>query len=165
MSVTGEKLPPARTLLGVLDAAARDTVRQGRDLVAPIVATETPRDTGKLAAAMRPRVARTAAGYSVTVRAPRGKPHDQSATMAQVARWVNRGTGMYRVGGGPKRPIRARNPLRRMTLPGGKRVFKVNGQRPNPFIGRIEQRATPRMQRLFTDGARDAARRIERTVG
>lgn len=166
MSVKSEKLPPARTLLGVLDAQARASVQHARRDVARIVATETPRKSGQTAAGLRPRTSKTKTGAALTVRPPRGRAHGSGASLADVVRWVNRGTGLHRSGPGPKARIRAKRriPPKRMILPGGRAVWSVAGQRPNPFMARIRQRGTPVVQRAFTAGAARAARTVERVI-
>ena len=162
MSVKANKPPTERTLLGVLDVQARRAVDGARQDVAMVVTAHTPRRSGRMAQALAPRVARTATGQALTVRAPRGARHGSGATIAQVVRWVTSGTGLHRQGGGPKRRIRSRRgPL---GLPGGRKVWTVAGQKPNPFMGRIHTLATPRVQRAFEQGARHAARAVERQV-
>lgn len=159
------KMPSEATLLSVIDTGARKTMATARDAIAPIVSREVPKASGKTAAALRPRIARTSTGAALTVGAPRGKRHDGSATIADVVRWVQRGTGLYRTTPGPKRRIRSKRfPRRRLILPGGRKVWSVKGQHPNPFMQRIEQLGTPRVQKVCEEGARDAARAVERTV-
>lgn len=158
MSVKAKPMPAERTILGVLDREARASVKAAQSEIAPIVAREVPRRSGKTAAALRPRVMRTASGASLSVGA--GRARHGAVTVAQVVRWVNRGTGLHRTTGlsvqGARR-IRSKRPLGRMTLPGGKKVWSVKGQRPQPFMVRIHQIAGPRVQRRFAEGARDAA--------
>lgn len=166
MSVRGDRLPPERTLLGIIDRQARRAVGEAQQALAPIVTAQTPRKSGAVAGALRPRVSRTATGAAVTVAPPRGRLHGGSyATVADVMRWVQRGTGIRRQGPGGKRRIRSsRIPPRRLALPGGKKVWSVAGQRANPFMGRIQTLGTPRVQAALEQGARDAARAIEREV-
>jgi hypothetical protein len=169
VSIRADKLPPAQTLLGVIDVGARKAVALAQEEVAPVVAREVPRKSGKTAAALRPRVSRTATGAALSVRAPRGKLHGH-VTIAEVVRWVNRGTGLYRTAGlyvQPARLIRSsRRPLPgRMTLPGGAKRWTVKGQHPNPFMARILSLGTPRVQSAAERGAKDAARAVERLVG
>lgn len=169
MSVKANKLPPARTLLGVLDAKARESVTDAKRAIAPIVNAETPRRRGETARALQPRVSRTKTGTALRVAAPRGKRHSGSgATINQIVRWATRGTGLRRQGPGPKAPIRPKGAMARMR---GKRLNvygryyrSVKGQKPNPFIQRIQQRGTPIIERIFQRGAREAARAVERTV-
>lgn len=168
MSVTGPRLPSPTRIVSAIDEAAQRTVKRGQDAVVPIVASETPRGrTGKVAATLRPRVSKTGTGFALNVRASRGAAHDRWSTVAQVVRWLNQGTGIYRQGGGDKKPIRPNRrwrPNAAMVLPGGKRVRKVRGQKPQPFMDRIHRRGTPVVERIFRDGARDAAKAIERNV-
>lgn len=167
MSITGDKLPAAATLLGVIDTQARKTVAAARDEIAPLVARETPRKSGATAAALRPRVSRTATGAALSVGASRGAMHGK-VRVAQVVRWVTRGTGVHRTSpGGSKRRIRSnRRPVpRRLILPGGRKVWSVAGQKANPFIGRIQTLGTLRVTRVFQHGAQEAARAVERSVG
>jgi hypothetical protein len=171
MTVVSETLPSERTLLGALEAEARRAVTRAQQELAPIVVRETPRWSGTTASALRPKVRRTATGAALVIQAPRGARHPSGATVAQVMRWVTSGTGLYREGPGPKAPIRAKrgvrgNLLRRraMILPGGKRVMSVRGQRPNPFIDRIRHIGDLRVTRTFEDGARQAARAVERVL-
>jgi hypothetical protein len=153
-------------MLGVIDAQARLAVKGAQQDIAPIVAREVPRKSGKTAAALRPRVSRTATGAALIVAAPRAKVHDGQATIADVVRWVNRGTGLYRDTPGPKKSIRSsRRPPRRMTLPGGMKRWTVKGQRPNEFMARIRALGTPRFEAACQTGAQDAARSAERVIG
>lgn len=169
MSVKAEKIPPARTLLGVLDAQARETVNVAKRVVTPIVIAQTPRHSGATAKALQPRVSRTKSGAALNVRAPRGRRHPTGATVAQVVRWVNRGTGLLREGPGVKARIRPKGAMARLR---GKRLNvygryyrSVKGQKPNEFMDRIKQQATPRVEREFERGAQRAARAVERQVG
>lgn len=149
-------------MLGAIDTEARKTMAAAAADLAPIVAREAPRGrTGKVASAMRPRVSRTATGQSLVIAPPR-RPHSGKATIAQVVRWVTRGTGLYRTGPGVKSRIRASNPWQRLVLPGGKKVWSVRGQHPNAFVDRIRSIGTPRVERVLQEGAEDAARAVER---
>lgn len=167
MSVKADKMPAARTLLAAIDTTARQTVQKAGREVAPIVARETPHKSGQTAIALRPRVRRTPTGAALVVAPARGRRHANSkATIAQVVRWVQSGTGVKRVGGGAKARIRSnRRPPRRLILPGGKKVWTVAGQDPNPFMGRIQAAGTLRVARVYRDGAADAARAVERVIG
>jgi hypothetical protein len=157
-------LPPPNSLLGALDLGAQATMKAAQAEIAPIVSAETPHKTGEMAAALRPRLGRTSTGRSLTVGAPRGRKHGR-VTLAEVVKWVNDGTGLYRVGGGAKHRIRAKNPLRRMTLPGGAKRWSVKGQHPNAFMARIEIAGTSRVEAVMEQGAVDAARAAERVFG
>lgn len=161
MSVTGTKPPSERSLVAVVDREQKRTVREAQQAVAPVVATETPRRSGKTAAALAPRVSQTTTGGAVSVRAARGRQHSQGVTVAQVVRWVNRGTGLYRTTG-PKRKIRSSRRFGRMTLPGGRKVFSVKGQHPNAFMDRIYRRADPQVTRVFEHGATRVAGELQR---
>lgn len=111
MTVVAEKLPTEHTLLTVVDKVAARTAREARDAAAPVVARETPRKSGATAQALRPKATRTGTGHAVSIAVPRGRKHPRSsygATINEVVRWVNRGTGELRVGPGRKRPIRGR---------------------------------------------------------
>lgn len=164
MSIQGKQLPSERTLLGVIDTQARTTAQKAAREIAPIVSRETPHKSGATAAALRPRVSRTSTGAAITVAPPRARRHPGSkATVAQLIRWVTRGTGALREGAGPKGRIRSsRRPPRRLVLPGGARRWSVKGQKPNPFTGRIQAAGTLRVERAFAEGARAAARAAER---
>lgn len=168
MSVTAKNLPSAVRLVGVIDREAQAAMKRAQQHVAPIVASETPRGrTGRLAAAMRPRVSRTTTGARMIVQAPRGRRGASQATVAQVARWVTRGTGLYRTTGTdvqPARRIRSTRRLGRMTLPGGRKVWSVKGQRPNPFLNRVLQRSAPQVEQILQRAAADAARAAEREI-
>lgn len=163
--ISGDRIPAEQTLLGVIDAQARKTVADARGDIATIVTGEVPRRSGRTAAALRPRISRTATGSAITVRAPRGTIHSGKATIAQVVRWVNRGTGVHRTGGGRAPvPIRATTPNGRLKV-FGREYWSVQGQRPNPFMDRIKRTADPRVERAFTRAAVDAARAAERRIG
>lgn len=166
MSVEFGQIPPVGTLLGIVDSGARASMSRARDDIAVIVASETPSASGEVAKALKPRLSKTATGAGMTVGASRARQHGQGpATIADVVRWVNRGTGKYRQGPGPKSRIRAKNPLRRMVLPGGRKVWSVAGQHANPFIARIRAAGTPIIQREAEEGARQTARAVERAIG
>jgi hypothetical protein len=162
-----ELSPPPRpeTVLTVIDLGARGSMKTAQEALRTIVASETPRVSGEVAAALRPRLSKTATGTALTVGAPRGKKHGHgTATIADVMRWLNRGTGIYREGPGPKRKIRAKNPLKRMTLPGGAKRRSVKGQEPNPFMHRIREQGTLRVQEAAQEGAAQVARDLERAI-
>lgn len=167
MSVQGGKLPQPETLLSAIDLEARATVKRAQEEIAPIVASETPKGrTGRVARAMRPRVSRTATGAALLIAPPKKEAHDQWATIAQVVRWVTRGTGLEREGPGSKNWVHAKrwNYGERMTLPGGKKRWRVKGQKANPFVARIYSRADPIVKRTFTEGATTAARAVETVI-
>jgi hypothetical protein len=165
VSVTSSgRLPPPDTLLRIYDEEARRTMTAAQREVEPIVARETPHRSGILAAGLRPRVTRTSTGSALLIAAPRGKPHDVHATLAEVLRYVSHGTGQRREGAGPKKKIRAKRAGRRMILPGGHARWSVRGQWPNHFMDRIRLVGTPRVEAAAEDGANVAARTLERTV-
>lgn len=165
MTVTGKPLPPTLTFLSAVDEHARSTMKDAERDIAPLVAGLVPRGrTGKVAGALRPRTTRTARGAQISVGAPRGKAHNNYATIAEVVRWVNRGTGIHRAGPGGKRRVRSSIPGRKMILPGGAQRTTVAGQRPNPFMRRISDAVTPRFERAAADGARRLGRVIERAL-
>ena len=164
MSVHVDKPPPnPATILSTLDSQARETMKVAQADVATVVSSETPHSSGETAAALRPRITRTSTGVALLVGPPRGKRHGK-VTVAQVVRWVSRGTGIYREGPGPKHRIRAKNPLRRMKVGRGVERYSVKGQRPDHFMDRIELRGTPRVEAAAQRGAENAARALERVV-
>lgn len=158
--ITGH-MPRPGQIIGVLDAHARIALNEAKAITMPLVKEEAPGDLG---AAMTGSVRRTTTGYRATVSAPRKKRYrNGKATVAQVARWVNKGTGIYRTGGGPKKPITGRHgKAGLMTLPGGKRVRSVRGQHPNPFIARAQTRALAPVTAALQAGARSAADALRR---
>lgn len=165
MTVTGKPMPPAQTILTAIDEHAQATMKAAERELGPVVAGLVPRGrTRKLADGLRPKTTRTARGTQISVQAPRGKAHDRYATIADVVRWVNRGTGIHRAGPGAKRRVRSRVPGRKMTLPGGAQRTTVAGQRPNPFMARIVDVATPRIERATAAGARGLDRVIDRAL-
>jgi hypothetical protein len=152
---------PAR-VLGVIDEHARMALREAtQQVVLPAARDEAP---GGLGRAMTASVRRTPEGYRAVVQAsPRRAYKGSGATGAQVVRWVTRGTGVYRRGPGPKRPITSkRGVLGTMTLPGGLRVRSVRGQRPNPFVARAEDRTRARVNQVMHESARRAAAALGR---
>lgn len=168
MTVKADKLPGELALVRVIDEEAQAAIKRAQAHVAPIVSAETPRGrTGSLARAMKPKVAKTSTGARLTIQAPRGKRNGGQATIADIARWVTRGTGLYRTTGLENqraRRIRSSRPLGRMTLPGGRKVWSVKGQRPNPFLDRVQQRAGRRVEEILEQGADQAARAVERKL-
>lgn len=153
-------MPKPGQILAVLDRSAKAACTDAKAIVAPIIAAEAP---GGLERALTTRVAKTPTGYKTTVQTPRGKSYKGGATGAQVVRWVTRGTGIYRKGAGPKRPITGkRGAFGVMVLPGGKRVRSVKGQRPNAFLARAEDRARRPVERAMHDGAKQAADALRR---
>ncbi len=161
MGVRAPKLPQGRTLLGIIDAEQRAGLQRAVDLTAAQVRTHAP---GGLGAAYEGRVTRTPTGHRGVVQPRRNARRGQS-TAAEIARWVNRGTGVHRVGPGPKRPIRSKRIFGTMTLPGGKKVRSVQGQRPNPFVANASARALPRVERELEQAGRQAAVRLAREIG
>ncbi len=162
MTVIEVNRPPLpATILSVAEREARKAMSEFRLALVPIVLTQTPKRTSVMARGLRPRMSRTATGVALTVGASRGAKHDSKATIAQVVRYVSYGTGIYRIGGGPKRLITARNPLKRMVLPGGMRRWTVRGQHPNPFMTRIRTSAEPKAQQAMRRGGHNAAKALE----
>jgi len=161
------QLPPESTLLGVIDTGARNAMKMAQQAVSPVVTREVPRRSGRTAAALSPRVYRTSTGAALLVAPPRGKMSGK-VRISQVVRWVNRGTGLYRTTGldvQPARRIRSKRiPPRRLILPGGRKVWSVKGQHPNPFMARIMELGTPRVQKACEDGAVETARTVEEAV-
>lgn len=159
--LTGSMPSPA-TILGILDEEAQRALKEAKTITVTAVDAEAP---GHLGAAMTASTRKTPTGYRTTVSAPRGKKYHPpgEATVAQVVRWVNRGTGLLREGPGSKKRITSkRGVLKPMILPGGKRRRSVKGQKPNPFLPRAETRAEPEVRRAIEAGARKAADRLRR---
>lgn len=169
MTVIAERMPTERTLLTVVDEEARSTVKKAQSAMAPVVTAETPRASGATAGALAPRVGRSGTGHSLTIAAPRGRVHPRSstgATIAQVIRWVTRGTGLERVGPGAKSRIRGqRVGFRREPLSVyGRAYSSVRGQKANPFMSRISAAGSLRVEPLLIAGAQEAARALERVI-
>jgi hypothetical protein len=155
------RMPPPGRIMGVLDVHAKIALGEAKNIVLPLARQEAP---GGLGDALQGTVRRTPTGHRAVVQPPRGRRYKGGdATVAQVARWVTRGTGLYRIGPGPKRRITGkRGVLRPMVLPGGQRVRSVKGQRPNPFIARAELRALAPVQHALRVGAERAATALRR---
>lgn len=151
-------MPKPGQIMGVLDKHAKLAATDAKNVVMPLIKAEAP---GGLGDAFTARVAKTPTGYKTTVQTPRAKPYKGGATGSNVVRWVTRGTGIYRKGGGRKKPIRAKRGGV-LILPGGKRVRSVKGQRPNPFLARAETRAMAPVERALYDGAKKAANALRR---
>jgi hypothetical protein len=149
-------MPRPGEIIGVLDTYAKIAAVEARMIVKPLVEAEAPGGLGKaMTASVRP----TATGYRIAVQSP-AKKHYKSgeATIASVVRYVNRGTGIYRVGPGTKKKIEGKVGKRKlMRLPGGRDVRYVKGQRPNPFLARAETRATGPVAVALENGAHAAA--------
>lgn len=161
----GTGLPSTRTVLGALDAELQAANREVRDRAVQALRAETPRGrTGGLAGAVQGREGRTATGRQVTVGFGRSVRHG-ATTAAAVARWVNRGTGVRRVGPGPKRPIRAKARGGSLILPGGRRVRSVKGQAANPFLARARPRIVADAERQLEQVPDRAVDAIARTIG
>lgn len=161
VKVTGS-LPAAHTILGVLDDEAKRAMSDARDVARTEIRAEAP---GHLGEAITGSVRKTPTGYRAIVQPPRGKQYHPpgEATVAQVVRWVNRGTGLLRVGPGRKRRITGKHGvLRPMVLPGGRKIRSVKGQKPNPFIARAETKAEPLVRAAIEAGARRGAARLRR---
>lgn len=154
-------MPAPGQILAVLDAQAKIAMVEAKEIVAPLVEQEAP---GQLGAAMTAAVKRTPTGYRASVQSPRNRTYrGGEATVAQVVRWVNKGTGVLRDGPGPKKRITSRRGvLGRMTLPGGKRVRSVRGQKPNAFIARAEIRAAGPVKIALENGARRAGDQLRK---
>lgn len=154
-------VPAPRAVRGALDRAAREAVRDAGRAALPVVKDAAP---GGLGSAMELRVRETQHGHAAVIGPARRKRYRSgTATGAQVTRWVTHGTGIYRKGGGPKRPITGRRGVfGTMTLPGGTKVRSVKGQRPNPFVARASDRADAAARRAARAGASRAADEIGR---
>lgn len=158
VKLTGQ-MPKSRRVLSVVEAQAKAVTYEARDAALPIVRQEAP---GRLGEALNGSVRQTKNGFRLTIQgAPRKKYKGRGATGAQVIRWVSRGTGIYRVGPGPKRQILAKHG-HSMILPGGRRVISVKGQRPNPFMERAEPRVQSSVQRVVWLGAQHAANELRK---
>lgn len=158
VSVKG-RLPEPKTVLGVLDQQGQQAMRQAVKALAEETHEQTPRsDRGgqHLADQFSTRVTKTKTGWQGRGTFA-GRPH-RNTTAAKVARYVTRGTGIYREGPGPKRKIRAKHKTHRMNLGTNVRRWTVKGQRPNPFLRRARERADERARRALRQGALDAAR-------
>jgi hypothetical protein len=150
--------PTPIELLRHIDLAAQGAGKAARAAVQPIIATEVPKGrTSKLAAGTKASLRQTKFGQTLTIAVPRNVSHGDGATLAQVSRWVQRGTGELRDGPGPKKPIKARR-RSRMILPGGMRRWEVKGQAPNPYMARIYVATTPLVLAAFREGAKKAAK-------
>lgn len=163
--MTGARLvgnmPATGAVLRVLDANAQRATKAAVDVVMPILREEAP---GQLGAAFAGSVRKTGDGYRATIAPPRKRRYRTgAATVAKVARYVNRGTGLYREGPGPKRKITGKlGVLRPMVLPGGRRYRSVRGQHPNPFLARADHRALGPARQALEEGAKRAARELAR---
>ena len=159
--VTGRGLPAPARILDVLDDHAKQAAKEATDVTRTQLRAQAP---GKLGAAITGSVRKTPTGYRAQVAPPRRKRYPPGeATVAQVVRWVNRGTGIYRDGPGRKRKITSKKGvLRPMILPGGRRVRSIKGQKPNPFLARVEQRAAPLVRTAFEATGRKAADQLRR---
>ncbi len=145
--------------MSVMDAHARFAAVEARNVVVPVVKAEAP---GGLGAAMTGSVRKTPIGHTLIVQAsPRKSYGKGSTTGAQVVRWVNRGTGIYRKGPGTKQRISSKSGGP-MILPGGREVMSVAGQRPNEFIARAKRRADGPAREQLREGARQAANELRR---
>lgn len=164
MSVKASREFDPHTMLQAVDESAKAAVEAAKQPIGRIVDQETPRDKGVMERELQPRTARTPTGFKLTVAARRGAKESSGASLAEVIRYVTRGTGLYREGPGPKHRIRAKHPLRRMVLPGGRKVWSVAGQHANPFVDRLEERADPVFEQVAVAGADDAARFAERVA-
>lgn len=167
MSVTGKDLPKEAVILATLDKASHQAIERARSDLAPIVTSQVPRGrTGSLEHALEPRAQKTPWGSALVVGPRRGAHHASGPTIAQVVRWVTRGTGLERQGPGAKAPLHSPRWLygAEMILPGGKARLTVRGQKANPFLERIRSIGTPRVERALKQGAEDAARLLARKV-
>jgi hypothetical protein len=159
VTVTGPKLPSEATILGVIDEQARAALDHAKAGVGAVVRSQTPRDSGRTAQALAPRTSRTGTGAALTVAPTRGARHG-ATTVARVVRWVQRGTGVYGPSG---KPIRSKRRGGALSVY-GREVEQVQGQKPNPFMGRIQALGTLRVEQAARQGAEQAARAVERTV-
>lgn len=161
MSVKADPFPTERAMLAALDNGARQAMEQAKRPAAAAVLSETPRGrTGATAAALAPRTQRTATGQTLVIAPPRGARHPSGPTIAQVVRWVNRGTGTLREGPGSKAPIHSPRLFpygARMILPGGAKRLFVKGQAANPFMERIFASADPKVLAIVNAAAQAAS--------
>lgn len=154
-------LPKPHRVVSTFDAEARKALREAATRVAlPIARQEAP---GGLGEALTSTVRAMPGGYRAVIQASPRKPYKGAASGAKVVRWVTHGTGLERVGPGPKRRITSRRGvLGSMVLPGGRRVRTVRGQKPNPFLARAEQRARGAVETSLRHGAREAGQALRR---
>lgn len=158
--IEGRGVSP-RIALEALEARGREALREATTHeVLPAARDEAP---GQLGEALTVSVRKTSEGVRATVQAsPRKVYRGGPATGAKVVRWVTRGTGVYRAGPGPKRPITSkRGVLGTMVLPGGQRVRSVRGQHPNPFLARADERTRDAVTRTLREGVARAARDLQ----
>lgn len=153
-------LPPPGLLLGALDRAAKDAATKAKDTAAPILQAAAPRGrTGRLSGGLGGRMRKTPTGYEIVIGVKsRGAAHDRYATVAQVNRFVNRGTGERRKGPGPKNRITARG--EGMLIGNGTPRKSVRGQAPNPFFERTRRPAASAVSQAIEISFRENARHM-----
>lgn len=150
------RLPDEQTILTVLDDAARSALVDVGELVDQAIHAEGPRRTDALVDGFITTPTKTPEGHRLRVRPSPRKRHGK-ATVAQVARWVNRGTGTLRVGPGPKKRIVSRQPGLAMQVGSGVARRSVAGQAANPFVERADDRTSIAAQVRIEQGADLAA--------
>lgn len=137
----------ARNALNVAGVPARDELRN-----------EFPSRSGRTRKGIKRIVSRTPTGLALTIK-PTGTPKaPNGVTPVQTLRWLDGGTGIY----GPKGHVIAPRRKPRMTLPGGKQVATVKGQRAlkrwDRARPRIEQEVVTAMDTAGHEAADDVAR-------
>lgn len=167
VKISGQ-LPDPDSVLGALDAGARDAINSVAQMALPIISSHTPRRSGKLARAWSKQVKKTATGQQLRL-GPDLK-RGSRRTGAYYGGMVENGTGIY----GPKgAPIqrRQKDAFGRprpfvLQLPGGReiRTRTIDGQRPQRFIARIRFLVDGRAEQLMQTKADEIARRLERDI-
>jgi hypothetical protein len=154
VSVKTTPLPSATKITKTIDDAARRSLQRAQRTMNAVVAAEAP-GSGPVERALQPRVSQTTTGHQLVIGPSRGARHPSGATIAQVIRWNNRGTGVLRIGPGPKNVIHSPRWFfgDAMILPGGVRRLTVKGQRANPYMERIGRAGDLRVGQTVAQGA------------
>lgn len=167
MSVKADRLPSATKITKAVDVGARRSLQRAQRTMKAVVAAEVP-GAGAVERALQPRVSQTSTGHALTIGAPRGARHPSGATINEVIRWNNRGTGVRRVGPGAKSEIHSPRLFpygAAMTLPGGAKRLTVKGQGANPYMERIGRAGDLRVGQTIAQGAEAVMVEIARELG
>lgn len=167
MSIKADPLPSATKITKAIDTGARRSLQKAQRTMKAVVAAEVP-GSGAVERALQPKVQQTSTGHALHIGAPRGARHPSGATINQVIRWNNRGTGVRRVGPGPKNVIHSPRWFpygAAMTLPGGAKRMTVKGQAANPYMERIGRAGDLRVEQLVKEGGEQVMIQIAREIG
>lgn len=108
------------------------------------------------------RVARTTTSVRKTSTGVSGSVRPKTPEDRLIAGYLDRGTGLWRIGGGDKRPITPRPPHKALKWADGRIRGSSRGVKPREFIEKAKAAAEVEVEDILTGGARKASERLFR---